>query len=203
MPYGMMTFGGTDDDDILNGSNGVDLINGHGGDDIINGGAGGDNLRGGGGNNTLNGEGGNDNLYGGAGNDTIDGGSGNDDINSGGGTDTVTGGSGNDLFRIGNKSGTLTITDFMAGDGSEDRIHLAKRSIRRAETHGFGLRLAYRISAGNPEFLEQARLEIKNEQLSLVLPGGGAAPTHGRVRRSLERLCQARKIKMGSITEAK
>ena len=68
--------------------------------------------------------GGNDNLYGGAGNDTIDGGSGNDDINSGGGTDTVTGGSGNDLFRIGNKSGTLTITDFMAGDGSEDRIHL-------------------------------------------------------------------------------
>jgi exopolyphosphatase/guanosine-5'-triphosphate,3'-diphosphate pyrophosphatase len=80
---------------------------------------------------------------------------------------------------------------------------LSKRSIRRAETLGFGLRLAYRICAGNPEFLEQARLEIKNEQLSLVLPGGGAAPTHGRVRRSLERLCQARKIKMGSITEAK
>ena len=80
---------------------------------------------------------------------------------------------------------------------------LSKRSIRRAETLGFGLRLAYRISAGNPELLEQAQLEIKNEQLSLVLPGDGAAPTHERVRRSFERLCQARKIKMGSITEAK
>lgn len=80
---------------------------------------------------------------------------------------------------------------------------LSKRAIRRAETLGFGLRLAYRISAGNPELLEQARLEIKNEQLSLVLPGGGAAPAHDRVRRSFERLCQARKIKMGSITDAK
>lgn len=80
---------------------------------------------------------------------------------------------------------------------------LSKRAIRRAETLGFGLRLAYRISAGNPDLLEQARLEIKKEQLSLVLPGGGAAPTHERVRRSFERLCHARKIKMGPITEAK
>jgi exopolyphosphatase/guanosine-5'-triphosphate,3'-diphosphate pyrophosphatase len=80
---------------------------------------------------------------------------------------------------------------------------LSKRAIRRAETLGYGLRLAYRISAGNPGLLEQARLEIKDDQLSLVLPGGGAAPTHERVRRSFERLCQARKIKMGPITEAK
>lgn len=80
---------------------------------------------------------------------------------------------------------------------------LSKRAIRRAETLGVGLRLAYRISAGNPELLDQARLQIKNNQLSLVLPGGGAAPTRDRVKRSFERLCQARKIKMGSVTEAK
>lgn len=80
---------------------------------------------------------------------------------------------------------------------------LSKRAIRRAETLGSGLRLAYRISAGNPELLEQARLQIKNNQLSLVLPGGGVAPTRDRVKRSFERLCQARKIKMGPITEAK
>lgn len=79
---------------------------------------------------------------------------------------------------------------------------LSKRAIRRAETLGFGLRLAYRISAGNPALLEQARLEVKDERLSLVLPGGGAAPMQERVRRSFERLCHARKIKMGSITEA-
>jgi len=35
-------------------------------------------------------------------------------------------------------------------------ILLSKGSIRRAETLGFGLRLAYRISAGNPELLEPA-----------------------------------------------
>lgn len=78
---------------------------------------------------------------------------------------------------------------------------LSKRAIRRAETLGSGLRLAYRISAGNPDLLAQARLHIDNNRLSLVLPGGGAAPAHDRVRRSFERLCRARKIKMGSITE--
>ena len=80
---------------------------------------------------------------------------------------------------------------------------LSKRAIRRAETLGFGLRLAYRISGGNPEMLEQSRLQIRNEQLSLILPGGGAAPMQERVARSFERLCQARKIKMGPITEEK
>lgn len=79
---------------------------------------------------------------------------------------------------------------------------LSKRAIRRAETLGSGLRLAYRISAGNPDLLAQARLHIENDRLSLVLPGGGAAPMRDRVKRSFERLCRARKIKMGSITEA-
>lgn len=79
---------------------------------------------------------------------------------------------------------------------------LSKRAIRRAETLGSGLRLAYRISAGNPDLLAQARLHIENNRLSLVLPGGGAAPIRDRVTRSFERLCRARKIKMGSITEA-
>ncbi len=94
------------------------------------------------------------------------------------------------------------------GKSSDARVShigslLSKRAIRRAETLGFGLRLAYRISGGNPGLLEQSRLQIENEQLSLILPGGGAAPMRERVARSFERLCQARKIKMGSITEAK
>jgi len=94
------------------------------------------------------------------------------------------------------------------GKSSDGRVAhigslLSKRAIRRAETLGFGLRLAYRISGGNPELLEQSRLQIKNDQLSLILPGGGSAPMEERVARSFERLCQARKIRMGSITAEK
>ena len=40
---------------------------------------------------------------------------------------------------------------------------LSKRAIRRAETLGYGLRLAYRISAGNPEFLDRSRLAIVDD----------------------------------------
>ena len=102
----------------------------------------------------------------------------------------------------------LTIYLRYGGKSSDKRVShigslLSKRAIRRAETLGFGLRLAYRISGGNPGLLEQSRLEIKNEKLSLILPGGGAAPMHERVARSFEHLCQARKIKMGPITETK
>jgi exopolyphosphatase/guanosine-5'-triphosphate,3'-diphosphate pyrophosphatase len=102
----------------------------------------------------------------------------------------------------------LTIYLRYGGKPSDKRVShigslLSKRAIRRAETLGFGLRLAYRISGGNPRLLEQSRLEIKDDQLSLILPDGGAAPMYERVARSFERLCQARKIKMGPITEAK
>jgi hypothetical protein len=44
-------------------------------------------------------------------------------------------------------------------------------------------------------------VRIENEKLSSVLPGGGVPPPHERVRRSSKRRCQAREIKMGSITE--
>jgi exopolyphosphatase / guanosine-5'-triphosphate,3'-diphosphate pyrophosphatase len=79
---------------------------------------------------------------------------------------------------------------------------LSKRVIRRAETMGSGLRLAYRISGGNPAFLERSCLAIRNERLSLTLPGSGAAPDRDRIKRSFERLCRACKIKMGPITTA-
>lgn len=80
---------------------------------------------------------------------------------------------------------------------------LSKRAVRRAETLGLGLRLAYRISAGNPDFLNQSRLAVKNDRLSLVLPGGGAAPDRDRIKRRFERLCRSRRIKIGTISTAK
>ena len=73
--------------------------------------------------NSLTGEGGNDAINGGAGNDRIDGGIGND---------TLTGGAGNDEFVFQGPSPLAapglvendTITDFVAGAGTDDRIDL-------------------------------------------------------------------------------
>ena len=85
----MATQSGTDNDDILVGTSGVDTINGgagndtiegRAGNDIIDGGAGNDKLYGGLDNDTLDGLDGSDWLYGGLGNDTIDGGDGFDRI---------------------------------------------------------------------------------------------------------------------------
>lgn len=77
---------------------------------------------------------------------------------------------------------------------------LSKRAIRRAETLGYGLRLAYRISTGNPEFLDRSRLAIRNDRLCLTLPDGGAAPDRERVNRTFERLCHSCRIKIGPIS---
>lgn len=86
----MANFPGTNNTDILIGSDGDD---------------------------TMTGLGGNDQLSGGSGNDIIDGGSGDDLISGGPGTDTLTGGTGVDTFR--DTAAGLNgdhITDFQPGD---------------------------------------------------------------------------------------
>lgn len=115
---------GTDGNDVLTGRNGDDHIRGGDGDDILTGAGGNDHIYGEGGNNTIYGGDGNDVIYGSSGDDIIDGGAGNDQFSSHGGDDLFTGGTGNDTFDLRNYSGTITITDFTAGDGSEDRINL-------------------------------------------------------------------------------
>ena len=62
---------GNGGDNILNGTNGSDLLLGAGGNDILTGGGGSDILLGGNGNDTLNGGSGSDLVSGGAGNDTL------------------------------------------------------------------------------------------------------------------------------------
>ena len=78
---------GTDQDDILNGTNnndlifaldGKDLVNGGNGDDILYGDDGNDTLNDGNGNDILKGFSGNDIIYGSDGKDVIDGGDGDD-----------------------------------------------------------------------------------------------------------------------------
>src|ERR1044072_6851332 len=62
---------GNGGDNILNGTNGSDLLLGAGGNDVLNGGGGIDILSGGAGNDTLNGGSGSDLVSGDAGNDTL------------------------------------------------------------------------------------------------------------------------------------
>ncbi|MGY1738874.1 ExeM/NucH family extracellular endonuclease [Geodermatophilus sp. SYSU D00684] len=88
------TIRGTAGDDVLRGTNGVDVIMGLGGDDTITGGNADDVVCGGAGDDRLSGENGDDLLLGGFGVDTLDGGNGDDTLVGGPGTDTLTQGRG-------------------------------------------------------------------------------------------------------------
>ncbi|MGY1779585.1 ExeM/NucH family extracellular endonuclease [Geodermatophilus sp. SYSU D01036] len=81
------TIRGTAGDDVLRGTNGVDVIMGLGGEDTISGGNGDDVVCGGAGDDTLSGENGDDVLLGGFGVDTLDGGNGEDTLVGGPGAD--------------------------------------------------------------------------------------------------------------------
>lgn len=98
---------------IINGTLSADFLLGSQQDDVINASDGNDWVFGGLGNDTIDGGSGDDRLNGDYGSDTIDGGSGVDIIDGGYGADILTGGIGNDVFRFGSvtDSGNV-ITDF-------------------------------------------------------------------------------------------
>ena len=75
-------------DDWLYGGDGKDTLEGGAGEDTLDGGRGVDELRGGENDDTLDGGGGGDTLEGGAGDDTLDGGGGGDTLEGGAGADT-------------------------------------------------------------------------------------------------------------------
>ncbi|HJR73576.1 MAG TPA: cadherin domain-containing protein [Luteimonas sp.] len=79
--------GGTDGDDALAGTSGMDWLTGNGGDDTLDGGAGTDILAGNAGSDTLKGGADADVLYGGSGGDVLDGGAGADFLFGGEGID--------------------------------------------------------------------------------------------------------------------
>ena len=100
---------GNDWDNIIEGRSGNDDLDGNGaddtllggkGDDVLDGGTGADALLGGAGNDALNGEDGNDTLIGGTGNDILNGGDGDDYLDGGAGNDTLSGGAGDDLLKV-------------------------------------------------------------------------------------------------------
>jgi len=134
---------GTERRDVLNGTNGNDLIFAFEGNDVVNSSNGDDCLVGGLGNDILHGSNGrdvifgdegddridgsngDDLLFGGSGNDTIDasngndrveGGDGNDKIDGNNGDDTIYGGAGNDVIDGGNGN------DFVSAESGDDKL---------------------------------------------------------------------------------
>jgi subtilisin family serine protease len=107
---------GTEDDDVITGSNRRDRILGLGGNDIIQALAGRDTVFGGKGNDLITAAAGNDSVEGGAGNDAIFGEAGNDWLYGQGGRDNLLGGDGNDLINGG------TDHDRLLGEAGEDTM---------------------------------------------------------------------------------
>ena len=105
-------------DDAVNALNGRDLVFGGPGNDTIDAGYGADFVFGGAGNDTILGNNGPDLLRGRAGDDTVDGGDGRDILFGGWGTDTLRGGAGNDRLHAVAKDGLLDTLD--CGDGNRD-----------------------------------------------------------------------------------
>ena len=108
----LLGFDANDNDNLLNGRNGIDFLNGLLGNDVINGG---------GGNDTMSGGDGNDTLYGGAGSDTINGDADDDTIiiNLGdNGSDTVIGGDGVDTLAFNDGTGSNNRTFSVEYDGA-------------------------------------------------------------------------------------
>lgn len=116
---------GTEGDDVLIGTMGPDLIMGLGGDDEIDGKGGDDIIEGGPGDDTLHGNLGADTIVGGEGNDLIMGGIGDDDIQAGPGDDFVQAGASNDNISGGDGSDVLLGQkgdDIIDGNSGDDVI---------------------------------------------------------------------------------
>ena len=120
-----MIEGGAGDDRLSAGS-GNDMVDAGSGNDRVIAGEGNDVVDGGPGNDVLMGGAGNDVLYGGDGNDEISGGSGDDTLSGGAGNDVLTGGSGADTFVFAAGSGRDVVTDFQAGADGKDVVELSK-----------------------------------------------------------------------------
>jgi Ca2+-binding RTX toxin-like protein len=112
---------GTDGVDVINGSAADDAIDGRDGNDIIYGKDGNDTIRGGTGDDYLHGFNGNDYLEGGEGADRLNGGSGDDILSGGrGANDILSGDAGSDSYLFATGDGVDTINNYDAIPASID-----------------------------------------------------------------------------------
>lgn len=131
--------------DLLNGNDGDDTLNGAGGNDTLNGGNGLDRLVGGAGNDLLNGGSDADRLLGGTGNDVLNGDDGDDSLNGGPGNDTVNGGAGNDTIEWNFDGAASGGRDLIDGGADTDTVQISGNA--SAETFRIYTRAAA-VSAG-------------------------------------------------------
>lgn len=110
---------GGDGNDTLTGGAGNDILQGDAGNDQINGGVGSDGLSGGSGDDLVSGHEGNDTIFGGSGADTIRGESGSDTLFGGSGSDDLDGGSDVDRLVGGSGEGTADSGDLVTGQNEE------------------------------------------------------------------------------------
>ncbi|SER04649.1 calcium-binding protein, partial [Thalassovita taeanensis] len=106
----------TDQDNLLNGTNGDDVTDALAGDDLVRGLNGDDSLSGSDGNDTLIGGDGDDTLLGGGGNDVLNGGPGNDVKDGGDGSDTAVYSVSLDDATVSYAGGTFTIVSHLGRD---------------------------------------------------------------------------------------
>ncbi|MGK5091769.1 calcium-binding protein [Deltaproteobacteria bacterium TL4] len=112
---------GTEDADVLMGSDAKDHITGKFGSDVLVGQGGNDFLDGGGSSDMLDGGSGNDVLLGGEGSDHLEGGSGHDQIFGGAGADRIFGGEGDDQLEGGSGKDTYYLN---RGEGNDTIIEV-------------------------------------------------------------------------------
>lgn len=116
---------GTENRDVINGTNGNDLIFAFEGNDVVNSSNGDDCVVGGSGNDIIHGSNGNDVLIGAEGNDKINGDNGDDLILGGAGNDTIWGTNGNDTIFGGEGNDDIDAnngSDVVKGEGGNDKI---------------------------------------------------------------------------------
>lgn len=110
--------------DVVNASNGNDCVVGGSGDDIVNSSNGNDVIFGDEGNDRIHASNGDDVIFGGSGEDDIDGSNGNDIIDSGEGNDKIKGDNGNDNINAGGGNDKIEAGNgddiVNAGDGNDE-----------------------------------------------------------------------------------
>lgn len=117
---------GTGGVDVIVGLDGDDYIEGFGGDDVLCGNDGDDEIWGDGGNDWISGGNGEDRILGNGGNDEIHGGDDMDDIDGNNGEDTIWGDGGNDWISGGKHNDNILGgpgEDSLDGNGGHDVIH--------------------------------------------------------------------------------
>jgi len=164
---------GTDRLDIIFGRKGDDVLDGRGGNDLLFGNQGDDFLFGGLGNDLLFGGKGNDRLDGGAGRDILIGGKGDDELDGGAGNDIVLGGKGDDFFNY-TASENEGARDFYDGGKGFDTLQLtltsAEAKAAESEIEAFK---AFLLDGGKVFHFESFGLTARNFENLVVVTAGG------------------------------